>query len=329
MIVTHSTPTATPSLTETVVGIDVSKAQLEMACWPARETTVCRYENDPKGHGVLIAALQEIKPRLIVLEATGGYERIVVAALAAAGLPVVVVNPRQVRDFARAIGILAKTDAIDAVVLARFGASINPPLRPLPDEQTTALVDLLTRRRQLVELNTAESHRLAQAVAAKVKSSIRAVLTVIKKQIDAIDDELDGLIQHSPAWLEKETLLTSVPGIGTQTARTLLGCLPELGQISRQAVAALVGVAPINCDSGTMRGKRTTWGGRRVVRSALYMATLVASRFNPIIQAHYQKLVSTGKAKKLALVACMRRLLVMLNAILRTKTPWRKTLETA
>lgn len=311
-----------------VVGIDISKARLDVACLPTPATDAAQFDNDSKGHAALVAWLRGVAPRLIVLESTGGYQRIVVAALAAAGLPVVVVNPRQVRDFARAVGILAKTDAIDAAVLARFGASVNPTLRPLPDAQATALVDLLTRRRQLIELHTAESNRLAQAAAPRVKASIKAVLTVLKKQIDSIDDELDGLIRHCPCWQEKETLLTSVPGIGTQTARTLLGCLPELGQISRQAVAALVGVAPINRDSGAMRGKRTTWGGRKVVRSALYMAALVASRHNPIIQAHYQKLLAAGKAKKVALVACMRKLLVMLNAILRNKTPWRFALVT-
>lgn len=309
--------------TSPVVGIDVSKARLDIARLPVSATALSHVDNDPKGHAALIAWLRGIAPRLIVLEATGGYQRAVVAALATSGLPVVVVNPRQVRDFARAIGILAKTDAIDAAVLAHFGASLNPQLRPLPDTQATALTDLLTRRRQLIELHTAESNRLAQTLAPKVKASIRAVLTVLKKQLGVIDDELDGLIQQCPCWQEKETLLTSVPGIGTLTARTLLACLPELGQLSRQAVAALVGVAPINRDSGTMRGKRAIWGGRKVVRSSLYMAALVASRHNPIIRAHYHKLLNAGKAKKLALVACMRKLLVMLNAILRNRTPWR------
>jgi transposase len=314
--------------TSTVVGIDISKERLDVACVPVTSGP-SHFDNDSRGHAALIAWLKGVSPRLIVLESTGGYQRALVAVLGSAELPVVVVNPRQVRDFARAVGILAKTDAIDAAVLARFGASINPTLRPLPSAQATALVDLLTRRRQLIELHTAESNRLAQAVAPKVKASIKAVLTVLKKQIDSIDDEIDGLIQQCPCWQEKETLLTSVPGIGTQTARTLLGCLPELGQISRQAVAALVGVAPINRDSGSMRGKRTTWGGRKVVRSALYMAALVASRHNPVIRAQYQKLLAAGKAKKLALVACMRKLLVMLNAILRNKTPWRFALVTA
>jgi transposase len=331
MIVTDTTTQAsqTANSSAIVVGIDVSKARLDVASVPAAEPSVASFDNAPPGHAQLVRWLREIAPRLIVLEATGGYQRVVVAALAAAGLPVIVVNPRQVRAFARALGILAKTDAIDAAVLARFGASINPELRPLLDAQATALADLLTRRRQLVELHTAERNRLALAGAPKVKASIKAVLNVLKKQIASIDDELDGLIRQSPCWLEKETLLTSVPGIGTQTARTLLGCLPELGQISRQTVAALVGVAPINRDSGSMRGKRTTWGGRKAVRSALYMATLVASRYNPVIRAHYHKLLAAGKAKKLALVACMRKLLIMLNAIIRTKTPWRIRLENA
>lgn len=317
-----------PDSNAPVVGIDVSKAQLDIAVIPTSPESPSSVPNDSKGHAALLTWLKPLAPRLIVLEATGGYQRALVATLAAAGLPVVVVNPRQVRDFARAVGILAKTDAIDAAVLARFGDSIHPVLRPLPDAQTTALTDLLTRRRQLIELHTAEQNRLHQATAAKVKASIQAVLTVIQKQIRSIDDDLDGLIQECPCWREKETLLTSVPGVGAQTARTLLACLPELGAISRQTVAALVGVAPLNRDSGTMRGKRTTWGGRKVVRSALYMATLVASRYNPVIRDHYQKLLDAGKAKKLALVACMRKLLVMLNAIVRTKTPWRHSLAT-
>lgn len=313
----------------TVVGIDISKDRLDVACLPAAIRTPPAFDNDAKGHAALIAWLKEALPRLIVLESTGGYQRVLVAALAAAGLPVVVVNPRQVRDFARALGVLAKTDAIDAMVLARFGQKINPPQRPLPDAESSALIDLLARRRQLVELRTAESNRLAQATSARIKASIRAVLATIEKQIASIDDDLDERIKKSPAWKAKEDLLTSVPGIGPLTARTLLACLPELGTVSRQCIAALVGVAPINRDSGTMRGKRTTWGGRKAVRSALYMAALVATRHNPVLKAHYAKLHAAGKAKKLALVACIRKLLVTLNALLRTRTPWRNSLETA
>lgn len=312
----------------TVVGIDISKDRLDVACLTAAVHTSSAYDNGAAGHAALVARLKEIAPRLIVLESTGGYERVLVAALAAAGLPVVVVNPRQVRDFARAIGVLAKTDAIDALVLARFAEAINPAVRPLPDAESSAFADLLARRRQLIELRTAESNRLAQAASPRIKASIRAVLATIEKQIRSIDDDLDDRIKHSPAWKEREDLLTSVPGVGPLTARTLMASLPELGSISRQSIAALVGVAPINRDSGTMRGKRSTWGGRTAVRSALYMAALVATRHNPVLKAHYSKLVAAGKARKLALVACVRKLLVILNAMLRTKTPWRDALET-
>lgn len=315
-----------------VVGIDISKDRLDVACVPEAVRSphaAPAFENDARGHAALISWLKEAAPRLIVLESTGGYQRVLVAALAAAALPVVVVNPRQVRDFARAMGVLAKTDAIDAMVLARFGEKVDPVLRPLPDAESTALIDLLARRRQLVELRTAERNRLGQATTPKIKASIRAVLATIEKQIAAIDDDLDDRIKKSPAWKEKENLLTSVPGVGPLTARTLLACLPELGSVSRQTIAALVGVAPINRDSGKMRGKRTTWGGRRTVRAALYMAALVATRCNPVLRAHYAKLLAVGKPKKLALVACLRKLLVTLNALLRTKTPWRASVEIA
>jgi transposase len=312
----------------TVVGIDISKDRLDVACLPAAVRALPTFDNHAKSHAAIIAWLTDVAPRLIVLESTGGYERVLVAALAAAGLPVVVVNPRQVRDFARALGILAKTDAIDAQVLARFGQKVNPPIRPLPDTQARALAELLARRRQLIELRTAESNRLGQTTSKRIKTSIRAVLVVIEKQIASIDDELDERIKNSPIWKEKHDLLTSVPGIGPQTARTLLVCLPELGTINRQTIAALVGVAPINRDSGMMRGRRITWGGRKVVRSALYMATLVATRYNPVLKAHYTKLLTSGKAKKLALVACMRKLLVILNAMLRNRTPWTLAHET-
>jgi len=315
--------------TATVVGIDVSKQRLDIAPLHGQGTMDAAFDNTPEGHAALVEQLCKIRPRLIVLESTGGYQRGVVAALATAGLPVVVANPRQVRDFARGLGILAKTDAIDATVLARFAEKIDPPVRKLPDEAAQALADLLARRRQLVELRTAEKNRLQQTSAPRVKASIRAVLTMLDAQIAAIDDDLDGHIRRSPVWREKENLLLSVPGVGAQTARTLLACLPELGTISRQAIAALVGVAPINRDSGAMRGRRTTWGGRRVVRSSLYMATLVASRHNPVIRAQYQKLLAAGKPKKVALVACMRKLLTILNAMLRTGQPWRNPHETA
>jgi len=316
--------------TRTVVGIDISKDRLDVACLPeAVRSSASAFDNDAGGHAALIAWLKQVEPRLIVLESTGGYQRVVVAALAAAGLPVVVVNPRQVRDFARAVGVLAKTDAIDAMVLARFGEKVNPEIRPLPDTETTVLIDLLARRRQLIDLRTAENNRLGQAVSTRIKSSIRAVLATIEKQIAAIDDDLDDRIKRSPAWKAREELLTSLPGIGPVTARTLLACLPELGTVSRQSIAALVGVAPLNRDSGMMRGRRTTAGGRKVVRCALFMAALVASRRNPILKAHYDRLVAAGKAKKLALVVVMRKLLVTLNAMLRSGSAWRNPHATA
>ena len=312
-----------------VVGIDISKDRCDVACLPEAVDVPCSLGNETRGHAALVARLKEIAPRLIVLESTGGLHRLLVAALAAASLPVVVVNPRQVRDFARALGVLAKTDAIDAMVLARFGEKMNPEIRPLPDAESSALTDLLARRHQLVELRTAESNRLGQATAPRIKACIRAVLATIEKQLASIDEDLDDRIKHSPVWKEKEDLLTSVPGVGPLTARTFLACLPELGTISRQAIAALVGVAPFNRDSGSMRGRRTIWGGRATVRSALYMATLVASRYNPIIKVSYAKLLAAGKPKKLALVACMRKLLTVLNAMLRNRTPWRNALEIA
>lgn len=320
----QSPPTIAP-----VIGIDISRDRLDVACLPEAVLPPRAFANDPSGHADLIAALAAIAPRLIVLESTGGYQRSLVAALAAAGLPVVVVNPRQVRDFARALGILAKTDALDAQVLARFAQQVNPAIRPIADAQRSALSDLLTRRRQLVELRTAETNRLTQALTPRIKTSIKAILSAIDKQLASIDQDLDDQIKHSPAWREKEDLLTSVPGIGKLTARTLLASLPELGTASRQTIAALVGVAPINRDSGMMRGKRTTWGGRRVVRSALYMAALVATRYNPVLRAYYAKLLAAGKAKKLALIACTRKLLVILNAMLRNHCPWRSALEKA
>jgi transposase len=285
--------------------------------------------NDAAGHATLTAWLKEVSPRLIVLEATGGYQRELVAALAVASLPVVVVNPRQVRDFARAVGVLAKTDAIDAAVLARFAQQVDPPIRPLPDEESITLSDLLARRRQLVELRTAEGNRLKQARAPRIKASIKAVLSTIEKQIAAIDADLDERIKRSPLWKEKQDLLASVPGVGKLTARTLLACLPELGAISRQSVAALAGLAPLNRDSGAMRGKRAIWGGRATVRTALYMATLVATKHNPVIRAKYQQMLKAGRAKKLAIIACARKLLVILNALLRTRTPRSAPLETA
>jgi transposase len=303
------------------VGIDVSKAHLDVAFDP--NGPVSRFTNDPDGHTALVGQLQAAAVQRVVLEATGGYERPVVAALLAAKLPVVVVNPKQARDFAKAIGQRAKTDAIDARVLARFAANLKPDIRPLPDEKALVFQDILARYRQLIAMRTAESNRLKQTFSPTVQASIEAVLHVIDQQLKTLDDDLDRRIQDSPAWQEKSDRLQAVPGIGGQTARSLIAHLPELGQCSRQQIAALVGVAPIHRDSGAMRGRRAIAGGRASVRAVLYMATLVATRCNPKIRAYYQHLVASGKKKKVALIAAMRKLLVILNAMNRDQKQWR------
>lgn len=307
-----------------VIGIDVSKDKLDVAT----PDGVRQFANNPEAHAELIEFLTRWTLDSVIVEATGGYERAVVAELASAGLPVIVVNPRQVRDFARATGRLAKTDEIDAGILAQFGVAVRPKRRPLPDEQLRELQQQLARRRQIVGMLTAENNRLKQASDKLVRKTINAVRNTLRKQLDQLDQQLQDTIEQTPAWREKENLLRSVPGVGTQTALALLAELPELGTCSRQQIAALVGVAPINRDSGKYRGTRTTWGGRSTVRSALYMATLVATRHNPVISAHYKHLQSLGKRKKVALVACMRKLLCMLNAIVREKQPWKNRLAT-
>jgi transposase len=304
-----------------VVGIDVSKSQLDVAFDPVGKTPT--FTNDDQEHAALIKMLKPLSLQLIVLEATGRYEQLAVSALLAQALPVVVINPRQARNFARAIGKLAKTDAIDAAMLARFGRTVKPEIRPQADQKTLLFQEKLARRRQLVQMRTAESNRLQQARSEPVKQSIRQVLDLLKQQLADNDDDLGRMIHDSPAWREKEQLLKTVPGIGEQTARTLLIQLPELGRCSRQQIAALVGVAPINRDSGKRRGQRTISGGRASVRCGLYMATLVAARHNPMIKVYYQHLLKMGKRKKVALVACMRKLLIMLNAMVRDNQPWR------
>jgi transposase len=304
------------------VGIDVSKRRLDVCRLPERHSRA--FDNDRLGIQSLVAWLAEAPPTLIVLEATGGLERLLVAELATAGLPVVVVNPRHVRQFAGALGKLAKTDRIDAEILARFAEAVRPQIRPLPDEKQRELAELIARRRQLVEFQTAESNRLQQAATLKVKRSIEKSLKFAEKQLTMLDQQLDEQLQQSPVWREKDELLRSVPGVGPRTSRTLLAELPELGKCSRRQIASLVGVAPLNRDSGLFRGRRTTWGGRATVRSALYMATLTAVKHHPPLKVVYQRLRLQGKKPKVALVACMRKLLILLNVILKTKTPCRR-----
>jgi transposase len=301
-------------------GIDVSKEHLDLDFAPNREPL--RAPNTSAGHATLVERLSARKIRVIVIEATGGYERAVVAELIAAGMPVAVVNPRQVRDFARAQGRLAKTDQLDAAALADFGLAIRPPQRPLPDEETLQMREKLARRRQLVQMFTAESNRLEHVTNRAVRRSIESVLDLLGKQLQTIEDDLDQTIRRSAAWQEKAEVIRSAPGIGPQVSRTLLVHLPELGQCSRQQIAALVGVAPLNRDSGKLRGRRSIWGGRPEVRASLYMATLSATRFNPAIREHYQRLLKAGKCKKLALTACMRKLLTILNAMVRDNKTW-------
>lgn len=303
-----------PDQSPLAAGIDVSKQHLDLGL---SDGTFVSFANDPDGCVAVRDRLTGLGLRVIVIEATGGYERSVVVELAAVGLPVVVVNPRHARDFARATGRLAKTDKIDALMLAQFGLAVEPPQRVLPDEQATAMRELLARRRQVVGMIVAETNRLKQARTDRVRQSVRQVIELLKQQLDQINDDLDGHIQDTPGLRQRRDALRDVPGIGPATARTLLLDLPELGRCSRQQIAALVGVAPINRDSGKMRGKRTTWGGRANVRCALYMATLTASRHHPTIKAYYRRLRDAGKCAKVALIAAARKLLTILNAILR------------
>jgi transposase len=308
----------------TWIGIDVSKATLEVAVNPSAEQW--QADRTPAGLSALVERVHALRPERIVLEATGGYEAVVAAALASNHLPVVIVNPRQVRDFARATGQLAKTDRIDAQVLARFAEAIRPELRPLPDATTRALSALVGRRRQVQEMLTAEQNRLVSAAVQDAPEALRDQLGEhidwLRRQIQDLDHDLTHQVRSSPLWREREQLLRSIPGIGSIVSVTLLSQLPELGQLDRKAIAKLVGVAPLNHDSGTFRGKRKVWGGRAAVRAALYMAALVATRHNPQIRAFYQRLLASGKPKKLALVACMHKLLLQCRAIIRAQTPW-------
>lgn len=303
-------------------GIDVAKARLDV--WVSTEGKVRSFSNDEGGIATLKAELIGRRPTRVVVEATGGYERTVVATLLAAGLPVAVVNPRQVRDFAKAIGRLAKTDALDAEVLARFGAAVNPPVRALPDAQTQALAEQVKRRQQLVEMLTMERLRRAHTVNRQVRQSIQSVVEHLEAPLRDSDAGLQQAIEDSPAWRVADEWLATIKGVGEVTRHTLLACLPELGRLPKKAITALAGLAPFNRDSGAQRGQRRIWGGRANVRSVLYMATLSAIRHNPTIRAFYQRLKAAGKAGKVAIVACMRKLLTILNAMLRDHRPWQE-----
>jgi transposase len=301
------------------IGIDVSKFSLDCACRP--QNLLFRVSNDETGIAELVQRLQEMTPTLVVLEATGGFEAPAVAALATAQIPLAVVNPRQVRDFAKATGQLAKTDAIDAGVLAHFAQAVRPMPHPPTDAQTQQLKQVLTRRRQLLEMLKAEQNRLPNA-APVVKPSLLKSIAYLKSLLAETDRDLHQAIRQSPVWREKEDLLRSVPGVGTVTASTLLACLPELGTLTGKQIAKLVGVAPLNQDSGRRLGGRSVWGGRAPVRAVLYMAALVATQRNTVIRSFYEKLLSRGKCKKVALTACMRKLLLILNAMLKHRTSW-------
>lgn len=303
------------------VGIDVSKARLDVSV--STESSVRQYLYTCAGLQELIGQLVELHPDLLVLEATGGLERWLVAELVAAQLPVAVVNPRQVRDFARASGRLAKTDALDARVLAAFGRAVRPALRVLPDEATQELAERVARRRQLVEMLVAEKLRSRQAVGKLTRREIKKHVEWLERQLRASDGGLKQAVESSPAWQVNYDLLSGVKGVGPTTCITLLALLPELGRLDRKQIAALVGVAPFNRDSGALRGRRRIWGGRAAVRQVLYMATLAAIRSkNVVLSEFYRRLKSSGKQSKVAIVACMRKLLTILNAMVRDQAPF-------
>ena len=307
-------------MTDVFVGIDVSKDQLDVAVRPSGESW--QAANTDLGIASLVKRLAKLQPTLVVLEATGRLESAAVSALALAGIPLAIVNPRQVRDFARSTGKLAKTDKLDAQILARFADAVRPEPRPLPDETQQRIDALLVRRRQLLGMITAERNRRRRAPTL-TRAEIDEHVAWLQVRVEAIEDELNKTIRSSPLWREKVALLRSVPGVGPMLAATIVAQLPELGVITHKEIASLVGVAPLNRDSGHWRGKRTIWGGRPQVRAALYMSALVATQFNPLIRPFYLRLLATGKPKKLALTACMRKLLTILNAIAHRGLPWR------
>jgi transposase len=307
-------------MTKPYVGIDVAKATLDVAIGGDGE--LVQVENNEAGIARLLDRLGELAPTLVVLEATGGYESVVAGAIAGRGIGVAVVNPRQVRDFAKATGVLAKTDRIDARVLARFAEAVRPEPRPLPTAEAKELEEFLSRRRQIVDMLTMEKNRLSIATTERMKKEIRKHIAWLEEALRRANDDIDKAVRNSPAWREQEDLLRSVPGIGPVSARTMLAELPELGVLNRKKIAALVGVAPLNRDSGTIHGSRTCWGGRAPVRQVLYMAAVSAVRCNPVIRRTYLALRARGKKHKVALVACMRKLLTILTAMVRDHRRW-------
>lgn len=304
---------------EYFVGIDISKASLDVAIIPGTEKI--SYKNDDAGINALISKMQELNPATIILESTGGLETMAAGALAQAKIPVAVMNPRQIRDFAKAMGILAKTDKIDAFVLAKFGQAVRPQNRPFKDGDSLEFSAITARRRQIMEMLVAEKNRLSCAPKA-VRKKIQIHIDQLNNHLEDTDHDLKKLIKSSPIWREKDALLQSVPGVGKVSSITFLASLPELGSLNRKQIAALTGVAPLNRDSGKLRGRRSVWGGRAWVRSVLYMSTLSAIRCNPVIKKFYKHLISIGKPFKVAMTACMRKLLVILNAIVKNNAPW-------
>ena len=301
------------------VGIDVSKDRIDVAVRPAGRTWSVSYGEAEVDD--LVAELNRLCPETVIVESTGGLELPLVAVLAASALPVAVINPRQARDFARSTGQLAKTDRLDAQVLAHFGEAVRPPIRALPDSDTRARGSVLARRRQVMNILVAEKNRLSRATS-QVRPRIQAHITWLEDELEDLDKDLRDRVSKSPLWRVKDDLLQSVPGVGQQVSLTLLAYLPELGTLNRKRIAALVGVAPFNRDSGPRRGRRSVWGGRARVRSALYMGALVGSRRNPVIREFYQRLLQAGKPKKVALTACMRKLLIILNSMMKTGERW-------
>lgn len=301
------------------VGIDVSKNRLDVALGP--DQPIESFPNDEEGFRALVKRLRKVSAGMVVMEATGGLQTPLAAFLGGKHIPAIVVNPRQVRDFAKALGHLAKTDAIDARVIQQFAQAVKPQPRPLKDEQARSLSDLVSRREQLIQMRTAEKNRWYTA-SKRVRKDIQAHIKWLDKRLDDVDGELQTMVKESPLWRAKDDLLQSVPGLGPKTSLTLLASLPELGSLNRREIAALVGLAPFNRDSGLFRGRRAVWGGRAQVRSALYMAALSASQYNPVIKAFYLHLLAQGKKKKVALTACMRKLMVILNTMVKNNTHW-------